>query len=373
MTGPRVLLIRIEPTGYMLALLRALRDIWPGEIETHFIAARASQPWDFDADQIGAHLLPSGKRAAMAAMRKMITRDPPALVHAAGWGMPACRAAILSANASKIPVVVDHDTWKDAATGIKALVKRAVLPTMLRRVTHFAPGGQRQAAFLRRYGVPDSRITPINMTVDVTAIQRHLAENPDARAAFRQRFDLPENAPIVLFLARLVPGKGISDLLTAWSDLSTALPDVHLVIVGDGPLMPEVRAQDPDRMHLLGRLSGPDVWDAYAAADVFVSPSHGEGWGLTINEAMAAGLPIVMTDAFGCIGDLAIADQTVCIARTGEPDHLHACLEKVLTDENYRTRLRTNASRVISSWTIEEEARRITGIWKMLLTSPGQA
>ena len=367
MTSRRILFLRIEPAGYILALLRALRDLWPGEIDAQFISTGATQAWDFDGSEIGVSVLPVGNAKGKAAVRAMISERPPDLVHAAGWGAPACWAAITSAKSAGIPVVVDHDTWADAASGAKALVKRLVLPWMLRRVTHFAPGGSRQAAFLRRYGVSDAQITPINMTVDVVAIQRYLEANPGAGIEFRRAHGLPEDAQIVLFLARLVPRKGLEDLLEAWSKLMISRPDVLLVIAGDGPLRADLERKVPLGVSFVGRLAGPEVWHAYAAADIFVAPSRREPWGLTINEAMAAGLPVVMTDAFGCIGDLAVADETACIVPASQPEKLKAGIEKVLDDDAYRIRLLANAKRLIAMWTIEEEARRIVAIWLDLL------
>lgn len=364
MSGRRVLFIRIEPTGYVLALLRALREIWPDEIEAYFISASASQPWDFDADDAAASLLPEDPVQARAVIKGRILDAPrPALVHTAGWGEKACRAAIAFAHGAKIPVVVDHDTWTDAASGLARLAKTVILPRRLAKITHFASGGQRQAAFLKHYGVPAKKITLANMTVDVLKIQRYLAENPNAGRAFRRRYGLPENARVLLFLGRLVPRKGLAVLLECWRELTANYDDLHLVIAGEGPLMEQVKGTSHARIHCTGRLSGDEVWDAYAAAHVFVAPSLWEPWGLTINEAMAAGVPVVMSDAFGCIGDLALADQTVCIARAGDAHDLRACLEKVLRDDDFRQRLQRRATEAIAGWTIEAQAERIAKIW----------
>lgn len=370
MRHKRVVFVRIEPTGYVLALLRALRAIWPGEIEAYFTAASASQPWGFDADEADATLLPEEPAHARAVIKGKILDAPRAtLVHTAGWGDRTCRAAISIAHGANIPVVVDHDTWTDGVSGLARLAKRVILPLRLAKISHFASGGQRQAAFLKDYGVSAEKITPANMTVDVLKIQRYLAENPNAGRAFRQRHGLPENARVLLFLGRLVPRKGLAALLECWKALAANHADLHLVIAGEGPLMEQVRRDGQPKMHCTGRLSGDEVWDAYAAAHVFVAPSLWEPWGLTINEAMAAGVPVVMSDAFGCIGDLAIADKTVCIARAGDPHNLRICIERVLASEEFRARLQANAATVISRWTIEDQARRIVDIWNEVLVT----
>lgn len=368
MSDRRVLFVRIEPTGYVLALLRALREIWPGEIEAFFTSANVSQQWDLDAEEAGASHLPGDTSRARTVIKSRIMDDPrPALVHTAGWGDRVCQAVIASAHDAKIPVVVDHDTWTDAARGLARIAKSVILPRRLAKISHFAPGGQRQAAFLKRYGVPADKITPVNMTVDVLRIQQYLGQNPNAGSSFRKRYGLPETGRLLLFLGRLVPGKGLEVLLDCWKALTATYPDLHLVVAGDGPLLEEVRGSGQARVHCTGRLSGDEVWDAYAAAHVFVAPSLSEAWGLTINEAMAAGVPVVMSDAFGCIGDLAIADQTACIAQVGNPQDLRACLDRVLKDHVFRRGLQTRATETIANWTIEAQAERIAKIWSSQL------
>jgi len=270
----RVLLIRIEPTSYMLALIRALQEAWPGEIDTVFTGRALSQAWELDGAPKDIDFLPERDQAQ--AVRAMIETGDFGLVHCAGWGHSSCRTALQTAHAADIHTVVDLDTWKDKATGLKALVKKLILPRMLRKVTHFAPGGSRQAAFLRRYGVPNARITPINMTVDVTAIQHHLKHHPNAGPDFRKRHNLPADAPVILFLGRLSPEKGIADLLAAWPQVQAAYPKAHLVVAGDGPLWESVAAHASKSLHCLGRIGGSEVWNAYAAADVFVAPSQQE-------------------------------------------------------------------------------------------------
>jgi D-inositol-3-phosphate glycosyltransferase len=113
---------------------------------------------------------------------------------------------------------------------------------------------------------------------------------PAVREQIRRELDLPAAASasnLVLFVGRLVEKKGI-DLVI---EVSRRLPEYHFLIVGEGPLQPP--ASDnitwlpfvaPERMHL-----------AYQAAEVFLLPSHGEGFPVAIQEAMATGLPVIVS------------------------------------------------------------------------------
>jgi len=128
----------------------------------------------------------------------------------------------------------------------------------------------------------------------------HFEKRPGvAQAQLRARWGLPVDKPVAVFVGRLRYYKGLDYLLRALP----LVPDVHLLLVGDGPLW--------DRTHTLAKSLGVanrivftgDVGDVelpgcYAAGDLFVLPSHtrAESFGTSIVEAMAAGLPIISTE-----------------------------------------------------------------------------
>ena len=123
-----------------------------------------------------------------------------------------------------------------------------------------------------------------------------------ARSALRARWGLGE-APIVLFLGRLHFKKGLDLLIPAFAALRKRVPDAQLVIAGpdnDG-YGEKVRGWVRERgleaaVHFVGSLHGADVVQAYVDADVFALPSYTENFGMTVAEAMACTLPVVISD-----------------------------------------------------------------------------
>jgi glycosyltransferase involved in cell wall biosynthesis len=105
----------------------------------------------------------------------------------------------------------------------------------------------------------------------------------------------------VLYIGRLHPKKGLEMLLTAWARLETAHPDWTLTIAGPDNDGYERRVREmSDRLHLrslrlFGPVYGEAKWDLYRSADVFVLPTHSENFGIAVAEALAAGLPAVVT------------------------------------------------------------------------------
>lgn len=123
---------------------------------------------------------------------------------------------------------------------------------------------------------------------------------PDKRSSeIRERHGI--SAPLILlYVGRIAPEKDIDTL----SAIMKALPDsvssrVHWLIVGDGPLLPELREQAPDNVTFTGYKEGEELAQLYASADLFVFPSGTETFGNVALEAMASGLPVVGADAGG--------------------------------------------------------------------------
>lgn len=119
-----------------------------------------------------------------------------------------------------------------------------------------------------------------------------------SRAEGRRRLGLPEDVPLLVYVGRLSVEKNLPLLLDAFSRVVAARPDVHLAMVGDGPLRPSLQAKAPEpplrgRLHLTGALEPEAVADVLAAADLFAFTSVTETQGLVLVEAMAAGLPVV--------------------------------------------------------------------------------
>jgi glycosyltransferase involved in cell wall biosynthesis len=116
-------------------------------------------------------------------------------------------------------------------------------------------------------------------------------------------------------------------------------------------------------MVALGRLAGEELLSAYCAADVFVLPSRFEPWGLVVNEAMAAGLPVVASIRVGCVDDLIDGRDTGVVYNFADPEGLFDALHKLLCDVDGVRRMGSNARRLISSWTLRAEAERVVTAW----------
>ncbi|ARI50898.1 glycosyltransferase [Streptomyces bacillaris] len=186
------------------------------------------------------------------------------------------------------------------------------------------------AGRLRDWGVPAERIRLVPNGIDANRFRF----DPDRRLAVRAALGIPEGAFVVGGVGRLVPGKRFDVAVRAVA----ALPDVWLLLAGDGPEAPALRALAArlgaaDRIRLLGECGTegggpvPGVPALLSAVDTFVSTSREESFGLAAVEALAAGLP-VLHDACPAIDDLSAAHAPGATRIAGSPDELTAVLRR---------------------------------------------
>lgn len=177
-----------------------------------------------------------------------------------------------------------------------------------------------------------------------------------ARANLRRELGVPPDALIVLFAAKLVRLKRASDLICAFAQVCDRIPAANLVIVGSGDQEESLRRQASEtvqgRVHFLGFRNQAALPRIYAAADLFVLPSDNESWGLVVNEAMASGLPVVVSDDVGAAPDLVANTGAGFVYPCGDIGALATCLEKLLNDPALRKSMGSSAREVIASWDV---------------------
>ncbi|NEB93335.1 glycosyltransferase family 4 protein [Streptomyces bauhiniae] len=240
-------------------------------------------------------------------------------------------AAGLAARLTRTPyVLTQHVALVDHPSGLVRSVQRAVYGgpgrALLRGARSVFTLNASVARFVRQHGARVHRAHHLANGVD-TAHFRPVASATE-RALARERFGLPANRVLVLFVGRLVPKKGYDLLLAA----HTPEAGYDLVLCGDG----DTKALTGRRgVHHLGAQSPEAVADAYRACDVFALPSIAEGFPLTVQEAMASGLPVITTDDPGYAPYLLDRDRVSLLPR--DHSELAAELGKLAADPERRT------------------------------------
>jgi glycosyltransferase involved in cell wall biosynthesis len=162
--------------------------------------------------------------------------------------------------------------------------------------------GTEAARALIERGAPPERVVTGCNTVDIGFFERMAIEarSSPGYEAFRAKY--PER--VVLYVGQMIERKGVRDLIEAHRKANRA--NLGLVLVGDGPEWEGYKLSSSGQKNIFweGYVQSKDMGPYLAAADALVMPSHIEVWGLVVNEAMAAGVPVISTTCSGATTDL---------------------------------------------------------------------
>lgn len=271
-----------------------------------------------------------------------------------GWNSYSLVQTALAARRLGMRLLVRGDSHD---LGPRRPVARLVHRAFLRLFDGFLVVGKANRRFYQRRGIPESRLFDCPHFVDNARFAAQHAETLPRRAELRARWGVPTEAVCALFAGKLVEVKNVPEALAALRLAIAASPQLHLLVAGDGPLSGELKARvarDQLPVSFAGFLNQGEIAQAYAAADFLLLPSRSETWGLVVNEAMACGLPAIVSDGVGCAEDLVQPGVTGFVYRSGRPEELAARLVAMTGDGEERGRLGEAArARVTTDYTVE--------------------
>src|SRR6185437_2649908 len=204
---------------------------------------------------------------------------------------------------------------------------------LLRGVSAFAVPGSASREYLRELGIPDERI--------------HLAPNAVDADVFAKGTRTRQSGPVrLLAVGRLAPEKGLDTLLRA----AQGLP-VEVVLAGTGPEEASLRRLGGTQATFLGHVDRDDLPALYADADVLVMPSRSDPWGMVLNEAGIAGLPLVSTTAAGAARELIEDGVNGFRVAPDDPAALRDVLRRLVADEGLRAQAGQESRRIAARFT----------------------
>ena len=286
--------------------------------------------------------LPLGLRAAAD---EAVSRAD--IVHLHGHWHLLNNAAVASARARSVPVVMTPNGTllpHERKEGIKRVWDAVLGRAVLDQVDRFLAVSKAEITQFRSAGIPASSIDLVHNGLDLAEFE----ELPE-RGAFRGARGLGER-PLVLYLGKLTPRKGVDHLVDAMAQLQNQ--DAVLVVAGNdmgvqAPLERRVRELGlGERVRFLGLVTGPERLAALADADVLVYPSTREIFGLVPFEGLLCGTPAVVTDDCGC-GELVADARAGELVRYGDPRALARALDGLLADPARRAAMVARGRRFI--------------------------
>jgi glycosyltransferase involved in cell wall biosynthesis len=272
--------------------------------------------------------------------------------------------AILSAKSARIPLILATDATCLAprdGRGWKIPLKRILLPRIFGLADIVCAPSSATIEFLRSLGIPEDRILLCHYTVDNDYFAQAAAKVN--RIEVRQRWNIPDDAVVILFCGKLVPWKRPQDVLRAFAAINqqpqVVSNSVYLVYAGEGILRQSLEIEVKslgvtDRVRFLGFVNQSRLPEVYVASDLLVLPSEHEPWGLVVNEAMVCGLPVIVSDRVGAGRDLVRPGETGEIYPVGDVAALSGILRRLLADPMQLKRMGEAARRRMETWSYRE-------------------
>lgn len=265
--------------------------------------------------------------------------------------------ALIAAKLSGVPILFGTDsTTLNTQNGRawKAKVKGFFWPRLFRLADVVVVPSNGTAALMRSLKIPQDRIQLTPYVVDNDWWMEN-AKHVDRRAV-RRSWEIPEDASIVLFCAKLQPWKRPQDLLRAFTQAH--ISNGYLVFAGDGPMHEELERESTElgiREHVrfLGFVNQSGLPQVYCSADLMVLPSEYEPFGVVVNEAMLCQCPVIVSDRVGAGPDLVRDNETGFVYPCGDIEALASALRKAFESSD-RLELMGKAARSrMSEWSPE--------------------
>jgi len=265
-----------------------------------------------------------------------------------GWAYHS-HLKIICHYQNKIPIYFRGDsTLLDQQTFIKSFAKKIFLTWLYNHINQAFYVGSNNKMYFKHYGLAEGQLTFAPHAIDN---ERFSADRRGEALALRAQLGIDAQDIVILFAGKMEEKKAPDLLLEAF--ISMATPQLNLLFVGNGELEVLLRhkSKDYNNIHFLDFQNQSVMPVIYQLADLFCLPSRGPGesWGLAVNEAMACGKPVVVSDKCGCAVDLVTASNGA-IFRSGNLKSLTAALLKVLAKPADLVKRGKASAAIIKSW-----------------------
>jgi len=267
----------------------------------------------------------------------------------------AALVAVAAAQWAGLPVFARGETHLGLRRSVlRRFMRKPLMSAFYRSLSGVLAIGSANAAFYRAIGVPEKRIFSMPYTVDNARFTEGSRLSDEQRKKVRAELGAANADPIVLYAAKLQARKRPGDLLRAAHRLRNRGIQFHVAMVGSGEMAAELvdltGRLGLDNVHFHGFANQSALPQFYGAADVFVLPSENEPWGLAVNEAMCAGLPIVAAAEVGCVADLVQPHVNGQTFAAGDIEGLADALQPILLDLTTRQRMSAASRAIIARW-----------------------
>lgn len=300
-----------------------------------------------------------------------LNRLRPDAVLCGGYNYTASWQAAFWAKSNRVPLLLwSESTALDLRRGHPPV--EFVKARFLSMCQAFVVPGKSSFRYLQGLGIGTKKIFTAPNAVDNALFAALAEEARRDQSQVRTRHSLP--ARFFLYVGRMVAVKGVFELLEAYAQLDPEVRrQIGLVFVGDGPGLMKLKEAaagiEPGTIQFAGFVHREELAEFYALSDALISPTHSDTWGLVVNEAMACGLPVIVSNVAGCSEDLVKDGWNGFVVPALAPDQLALAMARVAADAGLRSEMGSNSRKRIAEYSASEWAEGVVSAAKFCLSS----
>jgi glycosyltransferase involved in cell wall biosynthesis len=294
--------------------------------------------------------------------RALSAASPDAIL-CGGYSYVASWQALFWARTHKISFLLwSESNLQDLRRG--HLLVESLKAEFLGKCDGFVVPGRSALEYLRAYKIKEDIIFIAPNAVDNRMFAAGAASVRQNADRHRKELDLPSR--YFLFVGRLVREKGVFDLLAAYAKLGEQVREqVGLVFVGDGASRQQLEEQAasirPAKIKFAGFVHREQLAAFYALAEMLVLPTCTDTWGFVVNEAMACGLPVIVSRAAGCTADLVKENWSGLLVPPRDVASLTSAMTSLARQPDLRVTMGWNSVQHISCYSPEGWANAVAG------------
>lgn len=295
----------------------------------------------------------------------------PEVVAIPGWGHRGALLSLLWGLVHGVPVICMSEStqWDEVRNPLKESIKRRIIALFSSALV----GGTPHRAYMEELGMPADRIF-----LGYDAVDNRFFEEEARKIGYR-RWELGgEKKSYFLASARFIEKKNLPRLLRAYAryrNLMKSSTPFDLVLLGDGVLRSELEKLCSelglgDCVQMPGFKQYEELPAYYAHADAFIHASTTEQWGLVVNEAMASGLPVIVSNRCGCAADLVREGENGWTFDPTNEEQMAELMLRIASDDRIRREMGQKSREIISEWGPDRFASGVKAAVEAALSAP---
>lgn len=297
---------------------------------------------------------------------KQLNKDNPDMIITIGWNYLAAFIGFLFARFKNKKFVV----WSGSTKYEKSYFRTLTLPLvklLVRFTDRFIAYGTRAKKYLIYLGADSKKINIAYNTIDTRQMMKRVEKLKSKKYDIRKEYGWDKDTKVALYVGQLIKRKGVDLLMQLVKEFRNK-ENLKFVLVGYGPLEESIKEfvdkNRLDNLKLAGFVKNEDIMKYYVSSDIFLLLSREETWGLVVNEAMCAALPIIVSTYTGVSEDLVENGVNGFVVQPENTSHIKEKIEVILDDSSLLRKFGARSREIIETINLEQNVKVIEKIFK---------